>query len=174
MLASGVAAIFLLVPMSAALYQPLRPLLRSSSMIPNDGLWTPGPLHASHQFIGGDCNTCHVSPFTAVDNTQCAACHTNVQHHVPVPSRDAGLFDQKRCGDCHVEHGGERTPGVPRPALVRGLPWRISEKLKPHTQLTNAADFGSDHPDFRLTVMQAQSGRSDSDWKSVRLTCCRA
>src|SRR3712207_4962587 len=70
MLASGVAAIFLLVPMSAALYQPLRPLLRASTMLPNDGWWTPGPLHSAHQFIGADCNTCHTSPFTPIENTQ--------------------------------------------------------------------------------------------------------
>jgi len=38
MLASGVAAIFLLVPMAAALYQPLRPLLRASAIAPNDAV----------------------------------------------------------------------------------------------------------------------------------------
>ena len=68
MLASGVAAIFLLVPMAAALYQPLRPLLRATSMVPNDGLWSPGPLHAAHAFIGGDCNACHTSPFQPIEN----------------------------------------------------------------------------------------------------------
>ncbi len=168
-LASGVAAIFLLVPMSAALYQPLRPLLRASAMIPNDTLWTPGALHASHQFIGADCNTCHISPFTRVDNAQCAACHTNVQHHVSVRSQDAAFFDQKRCGDCHVEHNGERSLVSRDERLCSDCHGGL-ERLKPTTQLANASDFGSDHPEFRLTVLQAQSGIGDSVWQPVRLS----
>src|SRR3954451_20882643 len=88
MLASGVAAIFLLVPMAAALYQPLRALLRASAVVPNDGLWSPGPLHAAHAFIGGDCNACHTSPFAPIENVQCTGCHSNVEHHVPVTSAD--------------------------------------------------------------------------------------
>jgi FHA domain/Cytochrome c3 len=168
-LASGVAAIFLLVPMSAALYQPLRPLLRASPMIPNDGLWTPGALHTSHQFIGGDCNTCHVSAFTRVENAQCAACHTNVQHHVRATSRDAALFDQQRCGDCHVEHGDEHRL-VSRDERLCSKCHADLERLKPATQLANATDFGTDHPEFRLTVMQAQSGISDTEWRPVRLS----
>jgi predicted CXXCH cytochrome family protein len=166
-LASGVAAIFLLVPMSAALYQPLRPLLRASAMIPNDGLWTPGALHSSHQFIGADCNTCHIAPFTRVDNAQCAACHTSVQHHVKATSQDSALFDQKRCGDCHVEHGGQRAL-VSRDERLCADCHGDLERLKPTTQLANATDFGTDHPEFRLTV-QAQTGVSDSEWRAVRL-----
>lgn len=168
-LASGVAAIFLLVPMSAALYQPLRPLLRASAMIPNDTLWTPGALHASHQFIGADCNTCHVSPFTRVDNAQCAACHTNVQHHVRVTSQDSALFDQRRCGECHVEHNGERSL-VSRDEHLCSDCHGDLERLKQSTQLANASDFGADHPEFRLTVMQAQSGLGDAVWQPVRLS----
>src|ERR1041384_4763675 len=110
MLASGVAAIFLLVPMAEALYQPLRPLLRASAMVPSDGLWSPGPLHTVHAFIGGDCNACHTSPFAPVENVQCTSCHSKVEHHVPVTSPDIALFDQKRCGECHVEHA--ETPSV--------------------------------------------------------------
>src|SRR5262245_23188640 len=110
MLASGVAAIFLLVPMAAALYQPLRPLLRATAMVPNDSLWSPGPLHAAHAFIGADCNACHTSPFSPIENVQCTSCHSKVEHHVPVASTDIGLFDLKRCGACHVEHA--ETPSV--------------------------------------------------------------
>jgi hypothetical protein len=110
MLASGVAAIFLIVPMAAALYQPLRPLLRSSSIVPNDALWSPGPLHASHQFIGGDCNACHTSPFAPIENVQCTNCHTQVEHHVSVRTANVALFDQQRCGECHIEHA--ETPSV--------------------------------------------------------------
>ena len=168
MLASGVAAIFLLVPMGAALYQPLRPLLRASALIPNDGWWTPGPLHTAHQFIGADCNTCHVSPFTPVDNVQCAACHTTVQHHVPVPSGDMTLFAEQRCADCHTEHAETRTL-VSHDQRVCTDCHADLKALKPRTQLMNAADFGIEHPEFRLSMLESQPGRGGMDWQTVRM-----
>jgi FHA domain-containing protein len=169
MLASGVAAIFLLVPMAAALYQPLRPLLRSSAMVPSDGLWSPGPLHASHAFIGGDCNACHTSPFQPIENVQCTSCHSKVEHHVPVRSADIGLFDLKRCGACHVEHA--ETPSVV--SRDQRLCSDCHSDLKarsPKTELLNVADFGNDHPDFRVNVLQGrESAKGGMDWTSVRL-----
>ncbi len=168
LMASGVAAIFLVVPMSAALYQPLRPLLRASTMLPNDGWWTPGPLHTAHQFIGADCNTCHVSPFTPVDNTQCAACHNTVQHHVNVPSGDMNLFAQHRCADCHAEHNEERTL-VSHDQRVCTDCHADLKAQKPRTRLMNAADFGKDHPQFRLTMLESQPGRNGMDWQTVKL-----
>jgi len=168
MLASGVAAIFLLVPMAAALYQPLRPLLRASAVVPNDALWSPGPLHAAHQFIGSDCNACHTSPFQPIENVQCTNCHTKVEHHVPVTSSDIGLFDQRRCGECHVEHA--ETPSVVSrdQRLCSDCHDKLNE-LSPRTQLLNVADFGSDHPDFRVSVLQSSEGAKGLDWTTVRL-----
>ncbi len=168
MLASGVAAIFLLVPMGAALYQPLRPLLRASALIPNDGWWTPGPLHTAHQFIGSDCNTCHVSPFTPVDNVQCTACHTTVQHHVKVPSGDMMLFTELRCAGCHAEHTETRTVVSHDQRLCADCHADL-KALKPRTHLMNASDFGRDHPQFRLTMLESQPGRGGMDWQMVRL-----
>ena len=169
MLASGVAAIFLLVPMAAALYQPLRPLLRASSIVPNDGLWSPGPLHAAHAFIGGDCNACHTSPFQPIENVQCTTCHSKVEHHVVATSQDIGLFDLKRCGACHVEHA--ETPSVVSRDQRLCSDCHSDLKTKsPRTQLLNVADFGVDHPDFRVNVLQGrESPTGGVDWTNVRL-----
>ena len=169
MLASGVAAIFLLVPMAAALYQPLRPLLRATSMVPNDGLWSPGPLHASHAFIGGDCNACHTSPFQPIENVQCTSCHSKVEHHVAVTSPAIALFDLKRCGACHVEHA--ETPSVVSrdQRLCSDCHSDLKTKL-PKTPLLNVKDFGLDHPDFRVNVLQGRENpKGGFDWTSVRL-----
>jgi hypothetical protein len=168
LLASGVAAIFLVVPMAAALYQPLRPLLRASAMIPNDSWWTPGPLHTAHQFIGGDCNTCHVSPFTPIENVQCTACHTTVQHHVQVPSGDMNLFADHRCADCHIEHTENRALVSRDQRLCTDCHANL-EAMKPRTRLMNAVDFGLNHPEFRLTMLESQPGRNGVEWQSVRL-----
>jgi predicted CXXCH cytochrome family protein len=168
LLASGVAAIFLVVPMAAALYQPLRPLLRSSTMLPNDGWWTPGPLHTAHQFIGADCNTCHITPFTPIENTQCAACHNVVQHHVQVPSGDMNLFAQHRCADCHAEHNEKRMLVSNDQRVCTDCHSNL-KAMKPRTRLMNAADFGKDHPEFRLTMLESQPGRNGVDWQTVKL-----
>jgi hypothetical protein len=169
MLASGVAAIFLLVPMAAALYQPLRPLLRSSSMVPSDELWSPGPLHASHQFIGADCNACHTSPFAPIENVQCTNCHQSVEHHVPVTSADVSLFEARRCGECHIEHA--ETPSVVSrdQRLCTDCHAKL-DSLSPKTELINVTDFGKNHPDFRVTMLQGRSIQDGSvEWSSVRL-----
>ena len=169
MLASGVAAIFLLVPMAAALYQPLRPLLRASAIVPNDGLWSPGPLHAVHAFIGGDCNACHTSPFAPIENVQCTSCHSNVEHHVPVTSPNIALFEQKRCGECHVEHA-ETASVVSRDQRLCSDCHSSLKTKSPKTDLLNVTDFGADHPDFRVNVLQGREGpKGGFDWTSVRL-----
>lgn len=169
MLASGVAAIFLLVPMAAALYQPLRPLLRASAIMPNDGLWSPGPLHAAHAFIGADCNACHTSPFSPIENVQCTSCHSKVEHHVSVTSPAVALFELKRCGACHAEH--VETPSVVSrdQRLCSDCHNDLGTKL-PKTQLLNVSDFGADHPDFRVNVLQGRESRTGGvDWTNVRL-----
>jgi len=155
MMASGVAAIFLIVPMAAALYQPLRPLLRETSMIPNDALWSPGPLHAAHKFIGGDCNACHTTPFSPIENTQCTNCHREVDHHVPVTSADVGLFELTRCGQCHVEHAETPTVVSRDQRLCTDCHGNLGAK-SPKTQLLNVMDFGTNHPDFRVTMLQSR------------------
>jgi hypothetical protein len=169
MLASGVAAIFLIVPMAAALYQPLRPLLRATSVVPNDGLWSPGPLHAAHAFIGNDCNACHTSPFAPIENVQCTSCHTKVEHHVRATTTDIGLFDQKRCGDCHIEHAETPTVVSRDQRLCTDCHADLGTK-SPKTDLMNVADFGTNHPDFRVNVLQAREGNGGNvEWANVRL-----
>jgi FHA domain-containing protein/cytochrome c3-like protein len=168
LLASGVAAIFLIVPMAAALYQPLKPLLRATSIVPNDSLWSPGPLHAAHQFIGADCNACHTSPFEPIENVQCTNCHQAVEHHVRVTSPDIALFDRQRCGECHVEHA--ETPSVvTRDQRLCSDCHAKLNVLSAKTDLQNVADFGLDHPDFRVSVLQGTEGAQGTDWATVRL-----
>ncbi len=169
LLASGIAAIFLIVPMAAALYQPLRPLLRASAIVPNDSLWSPGPLHAAHQFIGSDCNACHTSPFEPIENVQCTNCHTAVEHHVRVTSPDIALSSiasvvasvtlsmRRRHPSCH---------GIKGSAVICHQKLNV---LSPKTQLQNVTDFGKDHPDFRVSVLQGREGANGVDWTTVRL-----
>jgi hypothetical protein len=170
MMASGVAAIFLIVPMAAALYQPLRPLLRETSMVPTDALWSPGPLHAAHRFIGNDCNACHTTPFAPIQNVQCTNCHRAVDHHVQVTSADVSMFESMRCGQCHVEHVETPTVVSRDQRLCTDCHADLGTK-SPKTQLLNVSDFGRNHPDFRVTMLQPVkgTGKNGMDWTTVRL-----
>src|SRR5688572_6935825 len=91
------SALLFLIPLSSVINASWREPLRESRMMPSDNVWLSGPLHASHQFIGKDCNACHTKPFEMVRNDRCMQCHGNTQHHVDVNSSDVDLFVQERC-----------------------------------------------------------------------------
>ena len=56
--------------------------------------------------------------------------------------------DQRLCSDCHSD----------------------LKTKSPKTQLLNVADFGTNHPDFRVNVLQGQtSPKGGVDWANVRL-----
>ena len=145
----GVLGIFVVPQLWAAFHPPTRSVLRSGAWVPGERLWQPGPLHVSHQFMGAECETCHASPFARVPNDRCTACHKGVQHHVDVHSKNVALFEERRCGGCHVEHL-EPNGLVPRgDRLCVSCHGRL-QSLVPHTHLANVSDFGISHPDFKV------------------------
>jgi predicted CXXCH cytochrome family protein len=163
----SVIALFLISPLSASVYAPARRILRSSALVPSDRLWQSGPLHPSHQFIGGNCNACHTTPFRRVANAQCTACHKNVQHHVDVRTADVALFEERRCGGCHVEHE-EPTVLIQRNSRLCTDCHGHLKDLKSNTEVANVTDFGTDHPGFRLTLLERSTSDATSQWHAVR------
>lgn len=147
----AITALFLLAPLSASVYPPARNVLRTSALMPSDKLWQAGPLHASHQFIGGNCNACHATPFRHVANAECTACHKSVQHHVQ--RADRALFAEHRCAACHAEHE-EPSVLVQRDSQQCTQCHAQLDSMKRNTKLANVGDFGSDHPDFRLPAAE--------------------
>lgn len=168
LLGIGVLLVFLLVPLYGVLDASIRDTVRQLSMLPDDNLWSSGPLHSSHQFIGKDCNACHESPFQMVENEQCQECHTDVKHHVAVKSTDIELFEQKRCANCHREH---KEPGIlarPDTRFCSDCHQQL-DSLKKDTKLVNVTDFTDDHPEFRLTVLTMQQQGTKARWHPVRI-----
>jgi hypothetical protein len=159
----GVAAIFLL-PMGTFLAPSVRKLLRSTPLVPSDALWSAGPLHATHRFIGNDCTACHVNPFERVRNSECEKCHADVQHHVDVHTTDVALFDKQRCAACHFEHK-EPASLIPRDERLCTDCHARLDKLKSDPQVENAADFGSDHPEFRIAVLSRDEIVAPGQWQ---------
>ena len=142
----AVLGVLVVPPLSASLYPPSRPVLRSG-WAPGDQLWEPGALHVSHQFIGANCNACHVTPFQRVSNAQCSTCHKAVQHHVDVRTRKVSLFSESRCSNCHAEHE-EPVALVPHDSRLCTDCHANLRATLPETSLANASDFGTDHPEF--------------------------
>ncbi len=88
---------------------------------------------------------------------------------MPVTSNDVVLFDLKRCEACHIEHA--ETPSVVSRDQRLCSDCHSDLKTKsPKTELLNVADFGKDHPDFRVNVLQGrESPKGGIDWTTVRL-----
>jgi predicted CXXCH cytochrome family protein len=169
----GVAAIFLLVPMGTFLAPSMRKLLRSTPLVPSDALWSSGPLHAAHRFIGNDCTACHANPFERVRNSECEKCHADVQHHVDVRSADVALFERERCAECHFEHKEPATLILRDQRLCTDCHARL-DRLKSDVQVENSSDFGSDHPEFRIAVLSEDEIVAPGQWRPQWLEASNA
>jgi hypothetical protein len=170
-LALSITAIFMLIPFSGVVYSALREPLRSTPLVPSDGIWISGPLHASHKSIGADCNVCHETPFKMVRNDQCVACHDSMQHHVDVVSTDMNIFEKKdetRCASCHHEHNEPSTLAHQDQRLCTDCHERL-DMLKKQPELLNVADFGKNHPSFRLSVLESRGSGAGTLWERVRV-----
>lgn len=169
-LSLGFAAIFLLLPLSGLVMPGIQEPLRETPLLPSDSLWSPGPLHTAHQSIGAKCDACHAKPFEPVRDQECFVCHAVVAHHVDIRGQDVGLFKDRQCTSCHLEH---KQPA----ALVQRDPRLCTdchadlERHKPNTRVLDATDFGTDHPEFRLTVLASipTDGDLSLRWRAVRL-----
>ncbi len=170
-LSLGCAVLFLFLPLSGLVMPGIQEPLRETPLVPSDSLWSPGPLHTAHQSIGTKCDACHAKPFEPVRDQECFVCHAVVAHHVDIRSPDVSLFKDMQCTSCHLEH---KQPA----ALVQRDPRLCTDchaDLKQHksnTRVLDVTDFGTDHPEFRLTVLaSAPTGDGDLSlrWRAVRL-----
>jgi predicted CXXCH cytochrome family protein len=170
-LALGFALLFLLLPLSGLVMPGIQEPLRETPLLPSDNLWSPGPLHTAHQSMGTRCDACHARPFEPVRDQECFVCHAVVAHHVDIRTPEVKLFADKQCTSCHLEH---KQPA----ALVQRDPRLCTDchaDLKhrdPRTKVLDASDFGTDHPEFRLTVLASTpTGKEDVPlrWQAVRL-----
>ena len=168
-LSLGFALLFLLLPLSGLVMPGIQEPLREIPLLPSDSVWSPGPLHTAHQSIGTRCDACHVKPFEPVRDQACFVCHATVAHHVT--HTDVKLFAGRECTSCHLEH---KQPA----ALVQRDPRLCTdchsdlEHDKPDTKVLNATDFGTGHPEFRLTVLAgAPTGDENAPlrWQAIRL-----
>ena len=72
-------------------------------------LWTaaanPGPLSAAHDFLGTQCEACHV-PTRGVEAASCLTCHATAAPELVTKPSTAFHQNIGECAGCHVEHQG--------------------------------------------------------------------
>lgn len=167
MLVVSVMLLFFVIPISGLFSSPVKQLLRESILLPDDSLWSTGPLHRSHQTIGKDCNACHITAFKMVQNQQCIECHSDIQHHVDAASHEADHFHKNRCANCHREHN-EPSILVQRDQRFCADCHQNLEKLKNDTKLADVSDFSKNHPEFSLTLLKPFFEETQTRWEAVR------
>lgn len=123
-----------------------------------DTLWNPGQISSAHQTFATNCRACHAKPFERVADTSCVSCHKTTGAHVADKAIDHAAFQGQRCATCHKEHQGL---GSMRAVAAVGCEQCHSaiRSFAPQTTLVNVADFGRDHPEFRLSIRQADLAR---------------
>lgn len=163
----GVLLLFLAAPMSPDLLKGTALPLTDSrpgmweEMIRTLGTsfaqtWNPGPVSRSHQVFGKDCRACHQFPFIQVRDLACIACHKTIKEHVP-PVELTGAhgiaFLETRCAECHLDHKGKQM--TPRAQEQCAQCHRDVKSAAPKARSENVTDFASDHPRFRLSLLDA-------------------
>jgi predicted CXXCH cytochrome family protein len=127
------------------------------SFLPDDQMWTAGPLIPAHeQAAARRCEACHKSFFSLVQDGQCRECHKSVVDHVtPQHLAQTQLGPAARCGECHQEHNA---PGGSLVARSNTLCVDCHARPDPaFGGLKVAAVSGfspSGHPAFKATVLR--------------------
>jgi hypothetical protein len=148
-----VFAMTLGVPMLAHYIPSARPFT-DPLPVASRGLWQAGELAASHHFFGRECTTCHAGGFVTVQDAACKTCHAGTPGHADPARFDMALLGDDRCAFCHRDHNGAD-------ALVRADQELCSDchgALSSHgaglPKQLDAADFGTAHPAFVVTLPQ--------------------
>lgn len=163
----GVLLACLLIPLSGLRSPALQDTLRTT-VLPDDHVWSPGPVSRVHETVGAKCEACHEQAFRRVRNESCLNCHAGALHgHVGsevlkdgvILTASVGGLTELRCASCHGEHK-EPSTLVRNDAAVctdchRDLP-AVASWSRVAAEVT---DFATDHPDF------ARPEREDSGLK---------
>jgi predicted CXXCH cytochrome family protein len=135
-----------------------------------DNSWVSGPLSDAHKSLENNCQACHTEKFVAAKDESCMVCHKDDAHDhadqaklaMAKAAPDFGgrvkgwfkaAFNKKdgRCVDCHTEHEGAGPMAATPQAFCADCHATLKERVT-DTKLGNAADFGTDHPEFMPLV----------------------
>lgn len=163
---------FLLICLGIPLWLIQNPEMKENAAVPlpTDKLWLSGPLHREHAFIGGDCKACHAAPFEPVQDNACGSCHEDVSHHVPESHPAKMLFSVQTCASCHHEHNEQQRMVMEDQRFCSSCHRVLATVMGKKAEVGNVSDFTSDHPDFRLSLLQPKLVDGDWSWMQTGRT----
>ena len=130
-------------------------------------LASPGPLSASHAFLGDDCAACHTAA-RGPDPAKCIGCHAD---NKPLLQRAPTAFHAAvgSCRECHGEHqGGQRSPTTMDHAALAKIGLRmLKQEARP------GSESGPRH-DMLAAWIRKQEAAGDDPGGNFGLTPCEA
>jgi hypothetical protein len=136
----------------ASHFSPLLRAFLAHAHLPGTGLWNPGPLDSAHRYFGADCTQCHQQPFVTVRNDACLTCHAKTKAHADPAKFHLAALGDTSCRTCHQDHDGASGLIRTDQGLCADCHADLKNKTQQANQLSDAADFGTKHPEFRVNL----------------------
>ena len=152
MLVASVLGLFFILPLLGKAIPGLGNVLKSVPGLPSDSVWNTGELSPAHHFFREDCSTCHQSAFIRVEDQACIDCHQNTHAHADLKFDAVDELNAARCASCHEEHNGSIGLVMRHDSFCVDCHRHLKQLTNDETKLLNASDFGSDHPEFRVSI----------------------
>lgn len=168
--AAAILVLLLAVPVTSHLTRiPVKndPKGETPGQVLFDRAWTSGALSVKHHTLENNCESCHVNAFESVQDTTCISCHEETGDHAKKPrlakgspplspgdalqwriAQSLGKEGPLGCVSCHSEHEGPVRQKPASEAFCADCHDTLDTRLT-DTALTNAHDFGKEHPQFR-------------------------
>lgn len=166
-LAAFIFFAFLLLPMLPSVSSGLDKWQAALPITLNES-WSPEPLAGGHSVFGSKCSTCHQRPFQAVPDEACVGCHKQIAKHLAKDDLHASVFKSMRCTSCHLDHQGREGLVLHNSSGCVVCHGDIKRK-NASTKMGNVHDFGSDHPPFRIALLDGKDISRIRQGKNVKL-----
>lgn len=141
----------LLLPMAGHFVPGLGRLLEHSPL-PSTLSWNPGPLDTAHQYFGSNCTKCHQYAFLTVRDSACLACHKDTPAHADPARFNLPQLGDAQCRTCHQDHEGLNGLIRTDQNLCSDCHANLKARTRGASELADAGDFGTDHPQFRIEL----------------------
>jgi len=147
----GVLLFGLALPMIGHFVPGFGEMLRHTPL-PSTMSWNPGPLDASHQFFGADCQRCHQTAFLTVRDGACLTCHAGTPAHADPAKYNLPQLGNAECRSCHQDHEGARGLIRTDQRLCSDCHADLKARTKNASAFEDVRDFGTTHPEFKIDL----------------------
>ncbi len=127
--------------------------------------WESGTISNPHKYFSTNCNACHRNAFVQVPDDACITCHTEIRNHADHARFPLPQLNDWACQTCHKEHMGSESITLKDQTFCGDCHEKLKH-LASETDLRDANDFLSNHPQFRPTVV---TDGSTMAWRRMTL-----